>query len=392
METPGWLVRFMVGLAEGVRKGGWVLEAGAHLAPFLSAFRELHGSQYRFSALDIDPAALDPPPFAERIVADFLLYQGGPFDAILANPPYGVVGHPSKYALHTLREAKPLYKNHLSSWRGRYNLYGAFLEKGVRLLRPRGVLVYVVPGSFLVLEEFRLLRLLLSQEGETEIYHLGRVFPRKKVAAVVVRFRKGVGKGLLSLYEVAGKERAVRPVFVGRKWQGEMIRFETEALLAWEKGGIPLGSLFEIRFAARSTEWKRHPLTKTQPGPGLVPILTGRNLKPGFIDYETPYSGLYFPLEHAQKVKPFYGTPHLVVAHTRSRIRPVAAWDERGYPWREEFHLIPKTQFFKIDSEALVEYLNSEEVGGALEALYRDLAKHLTRPMLSRIPIPTGFL
>jgi hypothetical protein len=35
-----------------------------------------------------------------------------------------------------------------------------------------------------------------------------------------------------------------------------------------------------------------------------------------------------------------------------------------------------------------VAYLNGAEVQEKLKALYRDLAKHLTREMLARIPLP----
>ncbi|MER3603139.1 MAG: SAM-dependent methyltransferase [Thermus sp.] len=385
----------MVGLAEGVPKGGWVLEPGAHEAPFLRAFLEAHGKDYRFTALEVDEKAFSPPSFAERVVADFLLYEGGPFDAILANPPYGILGQ----SLHALKEKKAAYRKAIFTWRGRYNLYGAFLEKGVRLLKPGGVLVYVVPGSFLVLDEFKALRAFLAQEGETEVYYLGRAFRDRRVTAVVVRFWKGRARGVLRLFD---RENGELKEVLEKPWRGEMVRFETEALLSWERSGVALGAVYEIRFATRSTEWARHPLTQKAPGRGLVPILTGRNLGPGRIDYETPYSGLYFPWKEAKAVRGFYGRPHLVVGHTKTAGKVVAAYDERAYPWREEFHLVLREGFSVLNvapkglrssnapfsEPALVEYLNSPEVEAKLKALYRDLAKHLTRAMLARIPLP----
>jgi adenine-specific DNA-methyltransferase len=387
VETPKELVRFMVGLSRAP-KGGRVLEPACADGPFLRAFREAHGTDYAFYGVEIDPKALDLPPWAEGIVGDFILWEPKEgFDLILGNPPYGIVGEASKYPIHALKEVKGLYKARLSTWRGKYNLYGAFLEKGVRLLKPGGVLVYVVPASFLVLDEFKELRAFLAREGETEVYYMGRVFPGKKVAAVVVRFRKAEAPsraGRLRLYDLPQLTERPREV-LGKPWRGEMVRFETPDLLLWERSGMPLGEAFEIRFAARSPEWRSHPLTRTEAGEGLVPVLTGRNLQPGRIDYETPYSGLYFPLARAREVKPFYGLPHLVVGHTRTHVQVVAAWDERGYPWREEFHLLPKTE---VDPEALVAYLNGAEVQEKLKALYRDLAKHLTREMLARIPLP----
>lgn len=382
VETPPEVVDFMVGLAEAPR-GGKVLEPACADGPFLRAFREAHGGGFRFYGVEIDPKALDLPPWAEGILADFLLWEGeGDFDLILGNPPYGALGAGARLA----PERRALYRKRFSTWHGRYNLYGAFLEKGVRLLRPGGLLVYVVPASWMVLEEFRMLRRFLAQEGALEVFYLGRTFPGLKVRATVLRFRKG-GMGL-SLYDAEGGSPAL--LWEDPSWQGEMVRFPHPQALALEAAGVPLGRLFHLAFAARSPEFKAHPLTRLEPGPGLVPVLTGRNLLPGAVDYETPYSGLFFPKEAARLLKPFYGFPHLVVGHTR-HYRVVAAWDERAYPWREEFHLVPR-EGVKVDPAGLVDYLNGPEVQAYYRGLYREVVPHLTRPMLERLPVPPELL
>ncbi len=381
MPTPKALVEFMVGLAEAP-KGGRVLEPACGEGPFLRAFREAHGTGYRFLGVEVDPLALDLPPWAEGVRGDFLLWEPGEgFDLILGNPPYGALGAGARLS----PERRQAYRERFATWRGRYNLYGAFLEKGVRLLKPGGVLVYVVPAGWMVLEEFGRLRTFLAREGALEVFYLGRAFPGLKVRATVVRFRKG-GKGL-SLYEAEGlRPQSPTLLLQDPAWQGEMIRFPDPQALGMEARGIPLGEVFHLRFAARSPEIQAHPLTRKEPGPGLVPVLTGRNLKPGEIDYETPYSGLYFPKAAVDLLKPFYATPHLVVAHTR-HYRVVAAWDGRAYPWREEFHLLPK-EGVRLDPEALVAYLNSPLVQAYYRGLYREVVPHLTRPMLERLPLP----
>ena len=81
----------------------------------------------------------------------------------------------------------------------------------------------------------------------------------------------------------------------------------------------------------------------------------------------------------------FYGFPHIVVGHTKGT-RVVAALDERCYPWREEFHLVPKVG--NLDLQAIVRYLNSEAVQTYARTLYRDFVPHLTLTMLKRVPIP----
>ncbi|WP_117237569.1 Eco57I restriction-modification methylase domain-containing protein [Thermus sediminis] len=376
VETPPEVVRFMVSLAEAP-KGGRVLEPACAHGPFLRAFREAHGTGYRFYGVEVDGKALDLPPWAEGVLADFLLWEPEEgFDLILGNPPYGALGAGAR--ISAARRAA--YRQRFATWRGRYNLYGAFLEKGVRLLKPGGLLLYVVPAGWVVLSEFALLRAFLAQEGETEVHYLGKVFPGHKVRASVVRFRKG-GRGLRLREGFSGEVLWEEPF-----WGGEMVRFPDPEALRREREGVALGALFHIHFAARSPEVRAHPLTQRAPGPGLVPVLTGRNLKPGEIDYETPHSGLYFPKAAVGHLKPFYALPRLVVAHTR-HYRVVAAWDGRAHPWREEFHLLPK-EGVRVDIPGLLAYLNGPEAQAHYRGLYREVVPHLTRAMLERFPVP----
>ena len=95
------------------------------------------------------------------------------------------------------------------------------------------------------------------------------------------------------------------------------------------------------------------------------------------------------PLEQAPLLRPFYAYPHIVVAHTKGT-RVVAALDSRCYPWREEFHLVPKVGV--ADLQAVVDHLNSEAVQRHTRSLYRDFVPHLTAAMLRLIPIPSGFI
>lgn len=91
------------------------------------------------------------------------------------------------------------------------------------------------------------------------------------------------------------------------------------------------------------------------------------------------------PRERAAELRAFYGFPHLVVAHTKGT-RVVCAYDERCYPWREEFHLLPKVE--GLDLPAIMRHLNSEEVQQYVMQLYRDFVPHLTASMLRRVPVP----
>lgn len=384
VATPPDLVAFMVSLAAPSRSRARVLEPACGDAPFLAAFAKRYGPHHERVGVEIDPTAAQQArqsvPSATVLVEDFLLWDPPErFDLIIGNPPYGIIGDASHYPIYVLKDWKRLYQRRCQTWRGKFNIYGAFIERAVHLLAPDGRLVFVVPASWMVLDDFVLLRKFLAQEGRLDVYYVGRPFPGRNVVAVVLVVERGE-RGL-RLYDRGDRE----PLLQKAVYHGEWIRFETPEAMAFERQGVPLGDLLEIHFAARSPEIRRHPSVVDQPREGLVPILTGRNLKPGRIDYDTCYSGLWMPKEEAPSLRFFYGFPHIVVGHTKGA-RVVAARDREGYPRREEFHLVPRAG--GLDEEMLVQYLNSEPVQQYVRALYRDVVPHLTMTQLRRVPVP----
>lgn len=380
--TPPWLVEFMVSLAE-VRRGARVLEPGAAHAPFLERIWTLHGQGVVLEGVELDGEALPEgsTPFPVHR-EDFLLWSPpAPYDLVVGNPPYGIVGDGSKYPLShgLLRERKALYRQHLRTWRGKYNLYGAFLERGVEVLAPQGQMVMVVPASWLLLPDFALLRRYLAERGKSRVFYLGEAFGGRKVRVVVLDFRKG-GRGL-ELWDAEGVSRGHPPSLeeVFPEWRGEAVAFPAPP----PARGRPLGEAFAVRVATRSPQFRREGVYP-YPRPGTLPVLTGRNLAPGHIDYERNYSGLWVEPALIPLLHPYYALPHLVVGATRGT-RVVAAWDRGGYPWREEYHLLPLGRY---RGPELLEYLNSPEVNGYLRRRYRDMVPRLTREMLASLPLP----
>jgi len=206
--------------------------------------------------LEIDCAAAllarERVPSARILEDDFLLWEPGmAFDIILGNPPYGIIGDKSHYPIHLLKERKRAYKRRLKTWRGKFNIYGAFMERAVDLLKPDGKLVFVVPASWLVLDDFAILRRYLALKGKLRIYYLDKAFPGRSISVVVFVLEKG--KQGLELYD--GTRLILQKPF----YQGEIVRFETPEALAFEQNGIPLGEVFNIYFAARSPQIRRHP-------------------------------------------------------------------------------------------------------------------------------------
>ena len=110
------------------------------------------------------------------------------FDLVIGNPPYGRV---------TLEpEIRDRYRRSLH---GHANVYGLFMDLGVRWAQPGGVIAYVTPTGFLGGRYFKELRKLMSQEAPP-------------AAIDLVTSRKGVFSGvlqetLLATYRKGSKDR-----------------------------------------------------------------------------------------------------------------------------------------------------------------------------------------
>jgi hypothetical protein len=134
------------------------------------------GLDARLVGLDTDALALSlckrNVPGAELYPADALLGElpagAGSFDLCLGNPPYISTG---------MRGAAESDPERLAALRRRYpataqyklNTYPLFVERGLELLRPGGVLGYVLPDSFLSGRYFERIRQLLLSHTILEL-------------------------------------------------------------------------------------------------------------------------------------------------------------------------------------------------------------------------------
>jgi len=284
------------------------------------------------------------------------------FDVVIGNPPYGIPGYDPHYPIRLTREQKERYKNFFKTWKGKYNLYALFVEQGLNLLKKGGRLCFIIPATFMILDEFKKFRKYLSLVGKVEIEYLGRsVFKDAQVSTVLLKVTKGE-RGLV-LKDSNG--------YCHKKesYQGELIRFEDDFTRTLEKKApYKLGDFFDIHISARSPEVKSNPYvlipkdkdqknwssqklafvsnsSQTPPKDffkNYLPILNGRNLKPFKIDYKTNFSGYWIKSDKVGTLKKFYLEDRIAVGHTKGG-KVVAAVDYKKYPWISDvYFLIPK--------------------------------------------------
>jgi adenine-specific DNA-methyltransferase len=394
VSTPKEVVRFMLKVSEIDRwEGLSILEPGCGFYDFSREIFCQHPNNI-FTGVEINRKIYEIVstlfPF-RTILADFLLWDTNErFDLIIGNPPYGILGS-KRYPIRVSKEVKEKYKRLYETMRGKYNAYGLFIEKGIKLLKEGGKLVFIVPCTFMILDEFSKLREFLARSGEIKIYYLdNKVFDKNVTVCVLVITKSSQLKGILELYEVKNNLRDIVFWYVKRGYKGEIIRFENEETRRFEEGKPCIQDIFELHFAARSIEYYKNPNVSREPKPGYICVLKGDNLHPNWIDYEHCYSGLWVPKDSVGEFRWFYKIPHIVVGHTKGG-RIVAAVDDKCYAWREEIHLIPKVSLSIEEMKKIAEYLNSDEVQWYVKTLYKDITPHTTITQLRLLPLPKEY-
>jgi len=323
-------------------------------------------------------------PF-ELISEDFLLWKTSlRFDLIIGNPPYGIIGNKSHYPIHLLNQQKNTYKKQFVTWFGKYNIYGAFIEKSINLLKETGKLVFIIPATWMILDDFSKLREFLSLHGKTKVYYLGRgVFRGIGVSTCILVFEKGQNGA--KLYYRNDEKFILSNVLNG--WEGSILRFENEFTRSLEKSSVKLGELFDIKISARSTEVRNFGSLSYEKDNESVPFLNGRNIKKGFITRDN-YTHLWLKRSEVPQLKAFYKIlPRIAVGHTKGG-KIFAAIEDNLYPYvGDVYHLLPKTQLTRMKLEKILKWLNSKEIEEYVKTVYKEITPHITKTQLKLIPL-----
>ena len=204
--TPERIVDFMINLIDITKltdkKDIAILEPACGLAQFLIGIKRNLPEVFKSAKLwgvEINQdiinylITLNTGNNIKIIKDDYLLWQPGFFfNLVIGNPPYGIPSLSEHYTIKVDPQVKEKYKSQYETWYGKYNVYGAFIEKSIKLLKPEGQLIFIVPATFMILDEFSKLRAFLSQNGGVAIIYLGpEVFkPEADVSSVVLNFIK----------------------------------------------------------------------------------------------------------------------------------------------------------------------------------------------------------
>ena len=382
--TPERIVDFMINLIEITKytnkKDITILEPACGLAQFLIGIKRNQPAlfkQVKLFGIEINQdvinylTTLNISNNIKIIKDDYLLWQPElSFDLVIGNPPYGIPSLSEHYTIKIDPATKEKYKSQYETWYGKYNVYGAFIEKSIKLLGAEGQLIFIVPATFMILDEFKKLRTFLAQNGGTAIIYFGPdVFrPEANVSSVVLNFLKSDKfTSRLELFEY--RDNKITPIKFNSQWQGEVVKFETNYTRTIKNTcSYRLGDIYEISISPRTPEIKYSSfIIKERPSRegSYLPILNGRNLKCNEVIYKN-LTGYWIKKADVKKLRRYFSVPHIVVGlGFRGNGRVGAAIDERCYPWMGDvYHLLRKNDLlnlsFDLNDLEVVEYLNSD--------------------------------
>ena len=412
--TPQWVINFMVNLIDGEKlnkKNIKILEPACGICQFIIGIKMIKKQIFESAAVkigvEINRDVIDYVKDKEFIDgihiinADYLLWDTKErFDIILGNPPYGIPSLSEHYTIRVDEKTKNKYKQIYETWYGKYNVYGAFIEKSINLLKDEGQLIFIVPATFMILDDFKKLRRFIAERGKTEIVYMGNnIFkPEADVTTVILKFTKSKAeKNKLFLYDyIDGKVELIK---MDNLWRGEVILFTTEFSRKVENiCSFRLRDIYTIRISPRTPEIKHNKdVIKGEvigENKNLLPILNGRNLKIGKVLYE-PITGYWIEKDKKSTLRKFFDKPHIVVGlGFRGDGQVGAAYDYKAYPWMGDvYHLLRKHTLtnmeFDLTDEEVVEFLNSEIIKRYVKDVFRDITYHFNITQLKMLPLPT---
>ncbi len=214
---------------------------------------------------------------------DDALLPAGTFHAVLGNPPW----------VHSKRlspDDRRRHRDRFASAGRQYDLFGCFVERGVELLHPDGVLGFVVPSRLLMNPAYEALRrLLLTRTTLLDLTDLGDdVFPGVAMPSLTLTCRRSRASGAdvrarVDVEDLAAGRWTERHVPQARMAAapGAIFTIYEDPTLApvfakMDAASTPLSSLAHT---SRGDEiGKSHRAVRPAPGPGLVPFLVGADV------------------------------------------------------------------------------------------------------------------
>ncbi len=193
------------------------------------------------------------------------------------------------------------------------------------------------------------------------------------------------------------KEGKIVLVQTNSKWQGELVRFETNYTRELEKiCSYRIGDIYKVSISPRTSEIRRNPFVIKDNLPdvaGYLPVLNSKNLTLNGINYEN-FTGYWVKQNDIVRIRKYFSSPHIVIGlGFRENSKIAAAIDYQCFPWMGDvYHLIKRSNLYNyvngLTDEEVVEYLRSDYVKNYIKETYRGIIYHLNSTLIKHLPLP----
>ncbi|MBI1956673.1 MAG: Eco57I restriction-modification methylase domain-containing protein, partial [Acidobacteria bacterium] len=325
-----------------------------------------------------------------------VMKRGG-FDAIIGNPPYGMVSDPVQ---------KSYFGDHFEAIEGRFDTFELFIERATKLCRDQRLVGYIVPNPLLSnLFARRLRRYMLENYSLEEVTNFGvDVFADPTIHTCIIILSRGrrpntmvkVRKQVMSEdalqqpydYEIAqdqfGKNaNCVFDIFFDP---------ETSTLLRkLSSAGEPLGDICFIRQCIKTGNDEKYVESANRsPGRQWMPSLRGKSIERYFTKEKNLFIKYGSWLARNWANKSFYEVPKIAIRETGSRITATLDMEHR-YFLSSLYAIYPKSPSEELSLQYLLAILNSSLAMHFVKKVALELTKgaftKLRTNQLARLPI-----
>lgn len=239
------------------------------------------------------------------------VFKKNGFDAVIGNPPY-IQSREEQFNEHE----KDYYNNKFSTAEYQINTFGLFIEKGITLLKPNGLLGFIIPNYWLSTKYDKKLRKFVFQQNKLlELVNVYKVFESAVVDTLLLVIQQGINKRENSLLKSIDRNlKSIDERLIAIKentwtYQKELVVDETQDDIEITfKDSIQLraskkiGDYFDLKFGVKLYEVGKGtpPQNKEDSTNGIyesktpldsnyLKLLKGRHIKRYFIDWKDSY-------------------------------------------------------------------------------------------------------
>ncbi len=329
-----------------------------------------------------------------------IMAKGG-FDAVVGNPPYGMVSdEPSKAYIESIFE----------TCEGRFDLFELFIERAAKLCRPKaGLLMFIIPSPFLSNIYSRKIRSYLTTTGRlSEVTYFGMpVFDDPTVHTCIVGYIRSadgpvatrIRMKVKSIQELRGPydyEAPISNIISGPHgaWDVSVSPAAKALISRVSETCRPISEICYVRQCIKTGNDEVYVATSERPMTSpWKPSLRGRSIG----RYETREHGVFLKygdwLARNWQNKSFYETPKIALRETGARITATLDTEHR-YFLSSLYAVYPKESAGDLNLKYLLGIINSKFSNWFVKVIALDLTEgaftKIRTNQFGRLPIPAA--